>query len=402
MVFARRNRAAERAAPPKPAAPRDRWWQLTSYIKVSPTDWGPVSAIAAIVGTAAMLNNAAMVWGHAIERAMEAPPFPEAAGAAGLEALAQHAVNVSNVGGQIAGAILLQFGTDFLLVMAVALAATGARIMPSLAVAGWIVCVLYTAQMKYDIYDDRAAARLALHNAEALAAFRAAEPADVKAARRLLAGYGEPPKKTEPPSQPASRATIETAQAAIGDLTVERAEKVAARAAEAETGRSTRYAEFDAELRQIDADLAAARNRIEAARIALADRQAFDDASILAARADKLKPEPAKEIGYDSFFMRSLRVWGLQILSLIGILAAFAGRAKRHAQRLADAPEPPAQETVFTVVMPEERGLPAPDGRVAEGVAGTADTRTPGLRDRPHPDRRGDGAPDVTEQPKEG
>lgn len=289
-----------------------RVWTITDVVGISDNAWAKLAWIATIVGFVAVSTNFGMVVAYAVGVAVDAPMLGAGDGN-GFKVFANIIVGV----GQVLVAGMLQLGTDFCLLFAAGLAKSKYRFTPTAALVLWAICAANTLEMKQDIYESIKDGRVA----ELRIADDAKAPADVKAAKQLLAGYVDNPA---PVTQAESNAVIDTAGQTITDLQSERAEKVVARGEEAKTGRESRWKEHDDRVQAIDRQLGLERSAITAARVALAKRVAFDAATDTATQWDTRPQLSETAIGYDEQWAIDLRVWGMSLLSFVSILVAFA------------------------------------------------------------------------------
>lgn len=369
-----------------------RFWGITDIVGISDSAWGKVSWIAAGVGVVAILVNFGMVVAYAAGVAMDAPLIPNEKGWLAVS------VNFVIGIGQVAVAGMLQLGTDFCLLFAAGLAKSKYKFTPTAALILWAICAANTLEMKKDIYESIRDGRII----EAQIAEEAKAPATVVKARAALLLYADKPA---PPEKAASEALMDGADASIRDLSAEREEKVQARSEEARTGRQSRWGEHDRRIAEIDALLRVERDKLSAARVAIAEREAFD-ASTKAVTDWENRPKIEKSpTGYDSGWAIGLRVWGLSLLSFISILVAFAAdkaaddlrkieaekaRRSNAAYKAADtrAQKRNTKDADFSEAAPlDSRALPH-DPHVQDGTVSKADTRTQGTR--AHPDKAGD------------
>lgn len=355
----------------------------TRVVDIGDGAWGRVAASGLVIGLLATLLNLDTVVSYTAKVAIAAPlianvpPWP-------ADKLS-HVMNWNFIGVQIVKAAILQLATDFGLLFFAAFRRENNPLMATVAIVLWIISCFYTIETKHAAEEAFAAARIVQLQQEADARALATAPADVVQAKAVLAQYS----KTNPPPAPQaeSQAAISISQTSIGDLQEERAEKVAARAAETETGRRERYDQYDTDITTIDGKLEKERAAVRTATAALARRETFDTAMVTASGWDNRRVMITQSTeGYDDAVLQWLRVWGPAIASIIGILLYFQADKKAEDRRRGYGYGEFAP--VGEAAPWGARGLPAPDGQ-AEGVHGTADLRTPTVIDKPgtlHPD----------------
>lgn len=372
-----------------------RVWTITDVVGISDDAWSKLAWIATIVGFVAVATNFSMVVAYAAGVARDAPMLVDP----GSDFLKQAANAIVGVG-QVFVAGMLQLGTDFCLLFAAGLAKSKYRFTPTAALILWCICAANTLEMKQDIYESIRDGRI---EQQQIAEEKAA-PADVQAAKKLIASYAD---KDAPPTQEASNAVIDTAGQTISDLQNERAEKVAARGEEAQTGRESRWQAHDTRIQEIDRLLTSERTKITTARVSLAERVAFDGATAKATEWDTRPKLEVSKVGYDDQWAIDLRVWGLSLLSFVSILVAFAAdkasydrkKEEEEKRKRSEAAQKAANtrwqnkntfEGEFTEGAPINAGS-LPNLDIEPSVVAKADTPTRRKADPDkHPDKTGD------------
>lgn len=289
----------------------------------------------------------------------------------------------------VATAIVLQFGTDFLIPFSIGLAGEKFRLVPLAAVLLWAGCAFTTIAMKVDVYTGWGRERIA----------EAAEMATVSASdQRVLDKYSQ----AVPPPTAASDIVIATATAEITRLEGERTTKDAARTQEDKDlgGRGEKWRALDTDIKALDATLAAERAKLAAATTAKANRLEYDDAN---SRKQETVHDTTVSEGallYDSELVVWLRSVGMAAASFLLVLIDFMIRAAIHERAKRSGAAQKGVKTKrqnantfdgeFSEAPPlDARAIPHL-GDVEPEVVAAADTPTRRRAGNAHPDVTGD------------
>lgn len=318
----------------KEEKPKRKMWSIQDVVGVSDKALTKITWIAGIIAFLASANNLFMVASYALAVSMDAPLLATQ----GVDAGWATAVNWIMTIGQVLVSIMLQLGTDFCLLFAAGLAIHKFKMTPTLAIFLWVICAANTVAMKFDIYHSIRDGRIE--------EIKLAEKPNIEQQQSInwMLQYADndedgQPDKALPRSIDALQSAIDAAtetitdkQISIEELQAEKLQTVEDRKDEYTLGgRGPKYNDLTDRIDALTLQITEQRSQIDQKRLdrdaAISEqeeRKAYEGHLIIVKGWDE-RPEITKsDLGYDGEFYVWMRVFGLSILSIVGILVAFA------------------------------------------------------------------------------